>query len=177
MKWVLFTLSVLPFFFPGWTNAFTGEVVGVIDGDTFDIQHEEVIERIRLNGIDAPEKGQEFSGRARKFLEALTIRQHVTVETKGHDKYGRTIGDVFLSDGRNISKELVMAGLAWWYCRYSSDALLQQVQENAREAKLGIWSDPAPIPPWVYRKFQRFQVPDLSSISCPRPSSHSHGVR
>ncbi|MBK9307962.1 MAG: thermonuclease family protein [Nitrospira sp.] len=161
----------------GGATSFSGEVVSVVDGDTFDVEHEQVIERIRLHGIDAPEKGQEFSRRSRQFLETLTMKQRVTVEAKGHDKYARTIGDVFLPDGRNISNELVTAGLAWWYCRYSSDATLQQVQEDARAAKLGIWSDPAPIPPWVYRKFQRFQVPDLSDLACPRPTSHSHGAR
>lgn len=144
-----------------------GPVVSVIDGDTLDVLYNNQPERIRLNGIDAPEKGQNYGRKAKQLLEELTKGQDVTVETKGLDKYGRTIGDVFLSDGRHVNKEMVKAGLAWWYCRHSSDQSLKNLEEEARDNKRGLWHTPVPIPPWVYRKLQRKQVPDVADFDCP----------
>ncbi len=167
----------LPFllflFLPSFSGAsdISGTVISIVDGDTFDVEHEQGIERVRLNGIDAPETGQHFSQHARQFIEEMTAGQHVTIETKGRDKYEQTISDVFLADGRHLNKELVKAGLAWWFCRYSVDAELQQLEEDAREAKRGLWKDPAPTPPWIYRKLQRNQVPEGSDLACPRPAS------
>lgn len=157
----------------GGASSFSGHVVGVIDSDIFDVQHERGIERVRLNGIDAPEKGQAFWRQAQQYVEDLAVGQHVIVETTGKDKYERTIGDVFLFDGRHLNKELVKAGLAWWFCRPSSDAELRQLEDDARDAKRGLWLDPNPVPPWVFRKLQRNPVPSESDDDCrsssPRP--------
>lgn len=71
------------------------------------------------------------------------------------DKYGRTVADVILPDGRVLNRELVSAGLAWWYRRYSQDKSLRQLEEQARSAKRGLWADPNPIPPWCYRKLKK----------------------
>jgi len=152
-----------------------GKVVGVLDGDTIDVQHGGTRDRIRLNGIDTPEKGQDFGRRAKEFSDDLVSGRDVRVETAGIDKYGRTIGDVFLSDGTHLNKELVRAGLAWWYCRHSSNQELKQLEIEAREAKRGLWKDPVPIPPWVYRKLQRKQVLDIADFECPGDSG-SHAV-
>lgn len=65
------------------------------------------------------------------------------------------------------------AGLAWWYCRHSSDEELKRLEEEARDAKRGLWKDPVPIPPWVYRKLQRKQVPDVADFDCPGQSFSS----
>lgn len=80
-----------------------------------------------------------------------------------------------LSDGTHLNKELVKAGLAWWYCRHSSNQELKQLEIEAREAKRELWKDPVPIPPWVYRKLQRKQVPDVADFECPGDSG-SHPV-
>ncbi|UVT14623.1 MAG: thermonuclease family protein [Nitrospira sp.] len=164
---------LLLIFFPSFSGAsdFAGKVISVIDGDTFDVEHEQGVERVRLNGIDAPDKGQHFSQHAMKFIEEITTGQHLTIENKGQDKYEQTIGDVFLADGRHLNKELVKAGLAWWFCRYSADTELQQLEEDAREAKRGLWKDPAPTPPWIFRKLQRNQVPEASDFTCPPSAS------
>ena len=77
--------------------------------------HDGRAEKIRLNGIDAPEKGQPFTNGAKQFVSELAFDREVRVETKGQDRYGRTIGDVFLPDGRNLNQEIVKAGLAWWF--------------------------------------------------------------
>ena len=86
---------------------FTGRVVGISDGDTISIMHGTRAEKIRLNGIDCPEKRQAFGERAKQFTSKLAFHKDVTVKTFGHDKYGRTIGDVILPDGRMLNQELL----------------------------------------------------------------------
>ncbi len=149
---------------------FVGNVVGIIDGDTLDVQQNGERTRVRLNGVDTPEKGQDFGRRAKEFSDDLVKGKDVRVETRGTDKYGRTIGDIFLLDGTHLNQELVKAGLAWWYCRHSSNQALKQFEIEAREAKRGLWRDPVPIPPWVYRKLKRKQVPDIEDFACPGDS-------
>jgi endonuclease YncB( thermonuclease family) len=101
-------------------NQFSGKVVSVLDGDTIDILHNKRAKQIRLNGIDAPEKGQAFGQKAKQFVSEQAFGKEVTVKTFGLDKYGRTIGDVFLPDGRMLNEELVREGLAWWYTKICS---------------------------------------------------------
>ncbi len=70
----------------------------------------------------------------------------------GQDRYGRTIGEVMLPDGRVLNHELVKAGFAWWYRKYApDDDALEQLEQEARDAKLGLWVDPHPVPPWEWR--------------------------
>lgn len=72
------------------------------------------------------------------------------------DRYGRVVGEVLLPDGRSLNRELVRAGLAWWYRQYApTDTLLAQLEAEARAAHQGLWSDPAPVPPWAWRKQRR----------------------
>ncbi|WP_447983837.1 thermonuclease family protein [Nitrospira sp. Nam74] len=130
---------------------FTGRVVGVSDGDTISVMHDGKAEKIRLNGIDCPEKRQAFGERAKQFTSKLAFGNDVTVRVSGHDKYRRTIGDVILSDGRTLNKELVRAGLAWWYEKYSKDTTLRDLEAEARAARRGLWVYPDPVPPWEWR--------------------------
>jgi len=130
---------------------FSGKVVSVLDGDTIDALHNGQAERIRLNGIDCPEKGQPYGKTAKRFLADLVAGKTVTIHTHGLDRHKRTIGDVLLPDGTNANRELIKAGLAWWYRKYSKDESLGALEAEAREAKRGLWADPNPIPPWVYR--------------------------
>ena len=137
---------------------FTGKVVGVTDGDTITVLHNGRGERVRLHGIDCPEKGQGFGTVAKQFTSALIFGKEVTVMVQDSDKYGRTIGEVKLLDGRVLNQELVKAGLAWWYRRYApGDTALEGLEMEAREAKRGLWVDPNPIPPWEWRKLKRSQ--------------------
>jgi micrococcal nuclease len=101
-------------------EAFQGKVVGVADGDTITVLNERRPETIRLNGIDAPEKGQAFGERAKQFTARLAFGQLVQVIVRDRDRYGRTVADVRLPDGR--SHEIVRGGYAWWFRRYSSRA-------------------------------------------------------
>lgn len=132
---------------------FTGKVVGVTDGDTITVLHDRLGEGIRLHGIDCPEKGQAFGQRAKQFTSELAFGKDITVKVYDVDKYGRTIGDVILPDGRNLNQELVRAGMCWWYRKYApDDEILAQLEASAREAKSGLWVDPNPVPPWEWRR-------------------------
>ncbi len=81
----------------------------------------------------------------------MVFGQVVTVRVKVVDKYGRTVGEVILSDGSSLNKELLRAGLAWWYRKYSTDQVLADLEDEARRSRIGLWQDPKAIPPWVFR--------------------------
>lgn len=133
--------------------SFTGEVVGVLDGDTIEVLHNGKAQRIRLNGIDCPEKGQPFGNNAKQAISALVFAQYITLEFHGKDKYGRILADVLLADGTNVNQELVKEGWCWWYRKYApEDTVLEGLETEAREAKRGLWADPEPVPPWDWRK-------------------------
>ncbi len=120
---------------------FTGPVVSVLDGDTIEVLHNQHPERIRLSGIDCPEKGQAYGKHA---ASDLAFGKEVTIHTYGHDKYGRTIADVVLSAGTNVHHELVKDGWCWWYRKYAlSDTMLEKLEAEARAARRGLWVDPA----------------------------------
>ena len=84
---------------------FSGQVVRVLDGDTIEVLHNQHPERIRLSGIDCPEKGQAFGKRAKQAASELVFGKEVTLQTHGHDKYGRTLADVLLPDGTNVNHD------------------------------------------------------------------------
>jgi endonuclease YncB( thermonuclease family) len=149
-----------------FASEITGPVVSVLDGDTIKVSRNHRNVTIRLNGIDAPEKGQAYGHKATEFVVLQAFAKEVTVQTYGLDKYGRTIGDVHLPDGTLLNKELIKAGLAWWYCKYSVDQSLVEMEVEAREAKRGLWQDPKPVPPWVFRKRQRGQSVSRDEMSC-----------
>lgn len=135
---------------------FSGQVVSVLDGDTIEVLHSNSAERIRLNGIDCPEKGQAYGKRAKQATSQLVFGKEVTLQTHGKDKYGRTIADVLLPDGTNINHELVKNGWCWWYRKYApGNVILDELERRARGAGVGLWADPAPIPPWEWREHQR----------------------
>lgn len=141
-------LSLSSFLF---AQDFEGKVVSITDGDTISVIHNGVPEKIRLNGIDCPEKGQAFGAKSKQFTSDMAFGKIVTVKEHGRDKYGRTIGDVFLPDGTNLNKELVKDGFAWWYYQYSDDKEIEQLEQEARVSREGLWSDPDPISPWNFR--------------------------
>ena len=130
---------------------FIGEVVGVIDGDSIRVMHDGQSEQIRLIGVDCPEKRQPFGRKAKEYTSELVFGQVVTVYGDKRDRYGRTLAKVLLPDGRNLNQELIKAGLAWWFRKYSKDLRLRELERVARIAKLGLWADPHPVPPWEWR--------------------------
>jgi len=133
---------------------FQGKVVRIVDGDTIEVVHRLRAERIRLQGVDAPEKAQAFGARARQFTAGLVFGLIVTVREKGRDRYGRTLAEIALPDGRILNRELVANGFAWHYKRYSSDLSLARLEETARAQKRGLWVDAHPVPPWNFRRLE-----------------------
>ncbi len=125
------------------------------DGDTTTVLHDGNGERIRLHGIDCPEKRQAFGKRAKQLTSNLVFGKTVTVQVMDRDRYGRTVGVVLLSDGRSLNHELVRAGLAWMYRRYTNDQSLSDLEEEARVAGRGLWADPHAVPPWEWRARRR----------------------
>jgi len=88
------------------------------------------------------------------------LRERSILQTHGQDKYGRTLGDVFLLDGTHVNHTLVKDGWCWWYRKYApGDTVLEGMEKGARETKKGLWVDPAPIPPWDYRKARGRIIP------------------
>ncbi len=156
IKLLLFLL-VLLFLLPsqGLAASFTGMVVKVTDGDTIQVMHDGRAEKVRLSGIDCPEKRQSFGQVAGKFVLEIAAHKVVTVHVETTDRYGRTVGEVILPDGRSLTRELVRAGYAWWYRRYSSDETLAKLEEQARTSGKGLWSEPDPVPPWEWRRRRR----------------------
>jgi Staphylococcal nuclease homologue len=91
--------------------------------------------------------------RAKYAATELVFDNEVTLQTHGHDKYQRTIGNVILLDGMSLNHELVKEGWCWWYRKYApGDTELEKLETEAREARKGLWGDPQPVPPWEWRK-------------------------
>lgn len=133
----------------------TGKVVRIADGDTLTLLIDREQIKVRLYGIDAPEKGQPFGNRAKQALSDMAFGKTARVEVKDTDRYGRTVGRVFVGDV-DVNLELVKRGMAWHYVRYApKDKALAQAERDARTAKRGLWADAKPIPPWEWRKGKR----------------------
>lgn len=134
----------------------TGRIVRVADGDTVTLltdQREQI--RVRLDGIDAPERGQDYGYKATLFVREMCYNKPVIVHKKGVDRYGRVLGGVLYVDGMNVNEALVRNGLAWHYKHYSKDQTLDSLERQARKERLNIWSMEKPIAPWEYRRMKK----------------------
>src|SRR5262249_33242048 len=130
-----------------------GKVVRIVDGDTITVLVDGQQIRVRLNSIDAPEKGQDYAQRSRQALADLVFGTEVRVETHGKDRYGRIIGDVHVGSTL-VNEVLVREGWAWNFVKYSKTPKLAQLEREARAAKRGLWAGERPIPPREYRAQQ-----------------------
>jgi len=139
----------------GYSNTGRGTIVAVADGDTVTLlRPDKTQEKIRLYGIDCPEKRQAFGTRAKQFTAMLVFGKTVTIRRVDRDRYGRTIAWVEVN-GRSLNKELLKAGLAWHYKRYSNDSELAELETEARLRRQGLWADPSPTAPWEFRRRTR----------------------
>jgi len=132
-----------------------GKVVGVSDGDTLTVLDASKTQyKIRLQGIDAPEKAQAFGEKSKQALSGMVFGKTVKIESKGTDRYSRTLGEVFV--GTNwINRAMVEQGWAWHYVQYSKSAELAKAEQEAKRKGLGLWRDKEPLPPWTFRKNKR----------------------
>lgn len=133
--------------------AWQGKVIHVADGDTITVMHDGKPEKIRLYGIDTPEKKQEFGKKAKAFTKRMLAGKIVDVEVKAKDRYGRTVA-IIRSGGNNINAALVANGYAWVYRQYCREAFCDEwirLETRAKNRKYGLWVNRNPMPPWEWR--------------------------
>lgn len=146
---------------PAVAATLAGRVVGLSDGDTVTVLDERKVQhRVRLSGIDAPEKRQDFGNTSRQYLATLVFDKHVSVEWDKRDRYGRILGKVVVN-GRDANLAMVLAGLAWHYKRYEKEQSVsdRRVYANAelqaRAERRGLWQIASAVPPWDFRRGMR----------------------
>ncbi|KAA9340536.1 thermonuclease family protein [Adhaeribacter soli] len=152
------------------------KVIGVKDGDTVELLMDNKPVTVRLYGVDCPEKKQDFGTQARKFTSDLAYGKFVRLEQKGTDRYGRTIGEIFLPDGKSLNKELVANGYAWYYRAYANDPQLGYLENDARRLERGLWSQPNPVAPWDFRKNKREKSQAASQKPIAKPADADREV-
>ena len=136
-------------------TSITGKVIAVKDGDTIEILYDGKPLTIRLAHVDCPEikKSQPFGQAAKKFTSDLCFGKMVTVINEGrYDRYKRLIAVIINEKNENVNKELVKAGLACHFKKYSTDTSYDDLELTARQNKIGLWADDNPTPPWDWRK-------------------------
>ncbi len=143
-----------------------GKVVSIIDGDTYDllIDGKEKV-RIRMEGIDAPEKGMPFYKVSKKYLSALCFKKDVKIEITGKDRYKRLLAYTYMEDGTELSHEMIRAGLAWHYKQYNSNRELSELENEAKAMKRGLWIEDNPMAPWANRKLHREGISTKDSFN------------
>lgn len=133
-----------------------GQVVGVSDGDTITILDDldKGRFRVRLYGIDAPEKRQAFGNKAKIYLSSLIFGKSVKVRFTSIDRYGRIVGRVYHGK-QDICLAMISAGLAWHYIHFDKSPEYAGAEKKARAGRLGLWSDRSAVPPWDFRRSSR----------------------
>ena len=138
------------------SETYQAKVVGITDGDTIKVLHSGTQVRIRLYGIDTPEKRQAFGNRAKQFTSGMVFGKTVRVVPMDTDRYGRTVAQIQSPDDpMTLNEALVRQGYAWVYRKYCRADFCPDWIEHETKAKasgLGLWADPDPVPPWQYRK-------------------------
>lgn len=133
------------------------KVIGVKDGDTIELLvGTNGLLVVRLEHIDCPEKKQPYGQRAKQYVSDLCYGKYVTLRHRGkYDRSKRLIAEVITPNGVNVNQQLVWMGLAWHFKKYSKNKTYAELEVAARERKVGLWSEPYPIPPWEWRKMRK----------------------
>lgn len=137
--------------------AWTGKVVGISDGDTIKVLRDREEVKIRLHGIDTPEKKQAFGTKAKDFTANMVAGKVVDIQETDTDRYGRTVAIVTVN-GKNLNESIVASGFAWVYRKYCKQSFCEdwsRLETNAKDRKLGLWNDPQAMAPWEWRKESR----------------------
>jgi endonuclease YncB( thermonuclease family) len=158
MKALLLALTFIFSIQAASADTIIGKVVGVSDGDTITVLDQNNTQyKVRLAGIDAPEKKQAFGNVSKKSLSDLVFDSQVTVDWHKQDRYGRIVGKVILN-GQDVNLEQINRGMAWFYKKYQNELILDdrlsylRAQVAAKNSNTGLWLDHEPIAPWVFRK-------------------------
>lgn len=132
-----------------------GKVVHVADGDTITVETAAIAKlKVRLYGIDAPEKAQPYGPQAAGIMKQLVLGKEIKLEVQGTDRYGRKLARVYC-DGVDINAKMLEQGAAWHYKRYDTSYKFQayaELEQRAQKAKKGLWNREKPVAPWDYRK-------------------------
>lgn len=151
--WIMAVLLVVVVAAAGPSHDWCGVCVRVIDGDTIVVQRGGEDTRVRLYGIDCPEKGQEYGDEAKRFTASLLLGKSVLVSPTDTDRYGRTVASVHLAGlPTSANTAIVRGGYAWWYSEYApDDDELRDASVQACIEERGLWQSGRPVPPWAYR--------------------------
>jgi endonuclease YncB( thermonuclease family) len=172
--------------FSAQAETFDAKVIAVLDGDTVMVVRDGQKIKIRLANIDAPEVGhagmgaqspdsqkdQTFGPQSRDSLLKMVGKRHVRVDSQAVDQYGRIVGIVWV-DGLNVNEEQVRRGMAWEYSHYHSDRSYIALQDGAKQARLGLWGQSEPSPPWQWRKAHPSVKTDMMENSSSAAAAHA----
>lgn len=158
IKYFVFLFLLIPNYFSSgidtenYPKDFFAKVIGVKDGDTIEVLFNKVPIIIRLEHIDCPEKKQPYGKKAKQFVSNLVFGKTVNVLSKGKkDRWGRLIAVIKIKE-TNLNKELVKNGLAMHFKKYSKNQSYDLIEQKAKRNKMGMWSNPNVIAPWIFRK-------------------------
>jgi micrococcal nuclease len=143
-----------------YSQEFTAKVIAVLDGDTVLIKRAKGLVKIRLVGIDAPEKAQTFGETSKRSLSDMVMGKQVTIKSQAIDKYGRMVAAINVN-GLDVNAEQLRRGMAWENSNFHSDKKLLALQEEAKQAPRGLWALSNPMPPWDWRK----QHPSIAPVA------------
>lgn len=166
MKRFLFYITLL-FALTSCIEGLKGRVVAVSDGDTFTLltlsneQH-----KVRLHGVDCPEKVQPYGQKAKEFTSSLIFGKEVVVEATDTDRYGRVVGIVYV-DTIVLNEELLSAGYAWHYKQYDSSQRYALLEAEARAQRKGLWAEAYPVAPGDFRKGKKYSASTTESKTKP----------
>ena len=157
---------------PATDDTLHGRVVRILDGDTVEVlDSASHTVRVRLGGIDAPEKSQPFGTQAKQRMAALSGGQTVAVDWTKRDRNGRLVGKLILN-GQDLGLAMINSGLAWWYREYAGEQsaadqhIYAAAEQTARAAKRGLWAVADPMAPWDYRHQPAPSQQDLAGCRC-----------
>jgi endonuclease YncB( thermonuclease family) len=147
--------SILLLLTSAGTNDFNGTVISVTDGDSITVLKEDKTSiKIRLEGIDCPETKQDFGTKAKQATSQLCFGKKVRVVKTGEDRYKRTLAMVYVGD-LCVNEELIRQGMAWHYKKYNKNPELARLENEARAAKIGLWSMDNAVAPWEFRRIKK----------------------
>lgn len=155
LKRYLAALLLLIICTPSYADQYEGRVIKVIDGDTIWVKTSNKHIKIRLSYIDAPELKQIHGVRSKNFLTNLVLDKNVQINANKKDRYNRHLGEVYIHNGKEsifVNAKMLKSGNAWIYLTYRDNSYLQNLENHAKIKKIGLWSEKAPIEPWVYRR-------------------------
>ena len=154
MKFLIF-LTVFVFSCPAFSLAYPADTAAVLDGDTIVIRDSGQKRKIRLYGVDCPEKGQKYGPEAAAIAAQALSGRGIEVIPRDTDRYGRTVAIIKVGDGQTLQEILLRAGAAWLYPQYCKSwvcARWKMVELQARWNGVGLWAEKTPTPPWEWRR-------------------------